>query len=319
MLFFSDSGIIDPDTLAVEAFMQNFKPYLAISYTLIFWGISFISTKICLGAFSVYSLIFGRFFIAAVILLLVKRKLEPDKKLLKKDLPRVLVAGLIGFTGYYVFEAVGVDLTGASMASILLSLVPVFCMLIDTVILKQRFTFVKAATVVLSVIGVVMIVGLSKIEINLWGCGAMILSGLGWLLYNYKAKPLYARYTGLDIAAYLAACIAGVTLPLAILFPPDFGLFTAEIVMNFLFLAVLVSATANLTYMYALRYIPILTVTILVNFVPVVTIIASALILGETFTILQLLGAALVILSVCLAALPERRKAKIETEADEIL
>ena len=98
--------------------MQKIKPYLAISYTLVFWGISFISTKICLQAFSVYALIFGRFAIAAIILFLVKRKLEPEQRLLKKDLPRVLIAGLIGFTGYYVFEAVGVDLTGASMASI---------------------------------------------------------------------------------------------------------------------------------------------------------------------------------------------------------
>ena len=58
--------------------------------------------------------------------------------------------------------------------------------------------------------------------------------------------------------------------------------------------------------MYALKSIPILTVTILVNFVPVVTIIFSALVLGETFTALQLLGAALVIASVCLTALPEK-------------
>ena len=167
--------------------MQKIKPYLAISYTLVFWGISFISTKICLQAFSVYALIFGRFAIAAIILMLVKRKLEPEQRLLKKDLPRVLIAGLIGFTGYYVFEAVGVDLTGASMASILLSLVPIFCMLIDTIILKQRFTLIKAAAVAFSVVGVVMIVGLSEIQINPWGCGAMILSGLGWLLYNYQA------------------------------------------------------------------------------------------------------------------------------------
>ena len=254
--------------------MQKIKPYLAISYTLVFWGISFISTKICLQAFSVYALIFGRFAIAAIILMLVKRKLEPEQRLLKHDLPRVLIAGLIGFTGYYVFE-VGVDLTGASMASILLSLVPIFCMLIDTIILKQRFTLIKAAAVAFSVVGVVMIVGLSEIQLNPWGCGAMILSGLGWLLYNYQAKP-------------------------------DFSLFTGEIIINFLFLAVLVSATANLTYMYALKSIPILTVTILVNFVPVVTIIFSALVLGETFTALQLLGAALVIASVCLTALPEK-------------
>lgn len=284
--------------------MQKIKPYLAISYTLVFWGISFISTKICLQAFSVYALIFGRFAIAAIILMLVKRKLEPEQRLLKHDLPRVLIAGLIGFTGYYVFEAVGVDLTGASMASILLSLVPIFCMLIDTIILKQRFTLIKAAAVAFSVVGVVMIVGLSEIQINPWGCGAMILSGLGWLLYNYQAKPLYSRYTGLDITTYLSACIAGVTLPLALIFPPDFSLFTGEIIINFLFLAVLVSATANLTYMYALKSIPILTVTILVNFVPVVTIIFSALVLGETFTAFQLLGAALVIASVCLTALP---------------
>ena len=76
-----------------------------------------------------------------------------------------------------------------------------------------------------SVVGVIMIVGLSEIEINPWGCGAMILSGLGWLLYNYLAKPLYSRYTGLDITTYLSACIAGVTLPLAFAFPPDFSLF----------------------------------------------------------------------------------------------
>ncbi|MEG0309567.1 MAG: DMT family transporter, partial [Eubacterium sp.] len=202
--------------------MNKIKPYIAISYTLLFWGISFISTKICLGAFSVYSLIFGRFAIAAVILFIVKRKIEPHTRLLKQDLPNVLIAGLVGFTGYYVFEAVGVDLTGASMASILLSMVPIFCVITDTLLYKQKFTFLKGIGVFLSVIGVILIVGLSELQINPWGCGAMILSAIGWLLYNYKAKPLYARYTGLDMAAYLSACIAGITLPLAIIYPPDF-------------------------------------------------------------------------------------------------
>ncbi|MEG0075723.1 MAG: EamA family transporter [Eubacterium sp.] len=287
--------------------MNKIKPYIAISYTLLFWGISFISTKICLGAFSVYSLIFGRFAIAAVILFIVKRKIEPHTRLLKQDLPNVLIAGLVGFTGYYVFEAVGVDLTGASMASILLSMVPIFCVITDTLLYKQKFTFLKGIGVFLSVIGVILIVGLSELQINPWGCGAMILSAIGWLLYNYKAKPLYARYTGLDMAAYLSACIAGITLPLAIIYPPDFSLMTPQVLLNFLFLAILVSGTANLTYMYALKFIPMLTVTILVNFVPVVTIIFSTLFLKESLTALQLLGAGLVILSVCLAGIPERK------------
>ncbi|MEG0495518.1 MAG: EamA family transporter [Eubacterium sp.] len=287
--------------------MNKIKPYIAISYTLLFWGISFISTKICLGAFSVYSLIFGRFAIAAVILFIVKRKIEPHTRLLKQDLPNVLIAGLVGFTGYYVFEAVGVDLTGASMASILLSMVPIFCVITDTLLYKQKFTFLKGIGVFLSVIGVILIVGLSELQINPWGCGAMILSAIGWLLYNYKAKPLYARYTGLDMAAYLSACIAGITLPLAIIYPPDFSLMTPQVLLNFLFLAILVSGTANLTYMYALKFIPMLTVTILVNFVPVVTIIFSTLFLKESLTAFQLLGAGLVILSVCLAGIPERK------------
>ncbi|MEF9918776.1 MAG: EamA family transporter [Eubacterium sp.] len=286
--------------------MNKIKPYIAISYTLLFWGISFISTKICLGAFSVYSLIFGRFTIAAVILFIVKRKIEPHTRLLKQDLPNVLIAGLVGFTGYYVFEAVGVDLTGASMASILLSMVPIFCVITDTLLYKQKFTFLKGIGVFLSVIGVILIVGLSELQINPWGCGAMILSAIGWLLYNYKAKPLYARYTGLDMAAYLSACIAGITLPLAIIYPPDFSLMTPQVLLNFLFLAILVSGTANLTYMYALKFIPMLTVTILVNFVPVVTIIFSTLFLKESLTAFQL-GAGLVILSVCLAGIPERK------------
>ncbi|MEG0377348.1 MAG: DMT family transporter [Eubacterium sp.] len=287
--------------------MNLLKPYLAISYTLLFWGISFISTKICLGAFSVYSLIFGRFFIAAVILFLIKFKMAPEKKLLKKDLPHILIAGLIGFAGYYIFEAIGIDLTGASMASILLALLPIFCVIADTLFFKQKFTLFKGLGVALSVMGVVLIVGLSDVEINLFGCIAMVLSALAWLLYNYKAKPLYSRYTGLDMAVYLSACIAGITLPLALIFPPDFSLMTPEVIINFLFLAVLVSGTANLTYMYALKYLPMLTVTILVNFVPVVTIIFSALFLGELLSPIQLVGAALVILSVCLTSLPGKK------------
>ena len=78
--------------------------------------------------------------------------------------------------------------------------------------------------------------------------------------------------------------------------------------MNVLFLSVFCSAVGILFYMYALRSLGILTVTLFINIQPFVTVAAGMIILREFLTLNQMIGGLLVIGAVYLSTYKKKNK-----------
>lgn len=99
------------------------------------WGITFVSTEYLLGSFSPLEILFVRFLLAYLGLLLFK----PVSLCLqnKKDNVWFLLAGLSGIIIYQFTENAALSFTTASNVSIIVSICPMFTAIISQIFLRE--------------------------------------------------------------------------------------------------------------------------------------------------------------------------------------
>lgn len=273
--------------------------------TVLAWGISFLSIKISLTVFPPVSLAFYRFLIAGVIQFLLIKILGINEKIDKKDLPLLIVAGLTGITIYYILENNGLMRISANDASIIVAMLPVFAAIIEKLILKKKMNFIVISGIILSIIGVFLVIGAKLEGGSLIGYLLMFLSAISFAIYIVVTKPLFQKYSDITIAFYqsIIGCIG--FIPLLFFEEVKWELMDLNILINFLFLAIICSAIANYIYLYALNNTSVSVASIFLNLIPVVTFISSFIIYDEKLSGIQLFGALIVIASVTMVTSSE--------------
>jgi len=286
------------------------KALLSIIACVLFWGFSFVSTKIAIEVFPPVSLAMLRFAIALVFLYFIKLKLAPEEKLRVKDIPLLFGAGLTGVTLYFIFENNGISLVSASEASIAVSIIPALTMITEKIIekikkQKDNLSQISARQYLgcfISIAGVWLVAGVSfAISGNLLGYIFMTGAAFSWVAYSFLTRPLFKHCSRIYIVFWQTVAGFIFFIPFSIMEFSNWGRPNAEVIIHLLFLAILCSALGYWMYVRALETLGLSICAIFINLIPVVTVIAGFFILGDRLTLLQWVGAALVIFGVYMA------------------
>ena len=295
----------------------------ALIACVLLWGLSFISIKIAVAVFPPMTLGALRFSMAVVFLFFIKKKLAPDEKIRKGDIPLLLGAGLTGVTLYFFFENNGVSLIPASEASIIVGSVPIITMIADNVgekiisIRKKESGSDKAKASALhrivlpvtgafiSLAGVALVAGVS-FALSGTAKGYMFMAGscISWVCYCFLTRPLFTRHSRIFIVFWQSAIGFIGFLPFTlfeVLSLPSLPAPGFYVWGNVVFLGIFCSALGYWLYAQALGTLGVGISTLFINFIPVITAIGGFFILGERLQPLQWLGAALVLAGVYLA------------------
>ena len=277
--------------------------------TVVMWGISFISIKISMDVFPPLSLAFYRFVIASIILFPIMKYAAPKEKLLKKDIPLMATAGIIGITIYFFFENNGILRISASAASVIIAFMPVVAAFGEIFFLKKIPKLTALLAVALSILGVYLVIGgdLSS-EGSLLGYLYMLGAAISFSIYIIITKPLFDTYSDVTVSFYqsLFGCLA--FIPFLGFEKVSWSQINPEISIHFIFLAVFCSGIATYFYMFALNNLGVTISAVFMNLIPVVTFIASYFWYEEIPSSIQLLGAVIVIISVSIVTLSEKSK-----------
>jgi len=285
--------------------MNNSKTlgYFSILATVLIWGISFISTKASLDYFNPISLAFWRFFLAVIALYIIKKIKYPKVFMDKEDRKIFFLGGTSGVFLYFMFENYGLKYLNASTASILIAVIPVLTMISETIINREKLSAKKIISVGLSVIGVILIVGFDpqrNIADMLIGSALILLASISWVIYTFLSKPLYKKYTTITIA-YYQTLIGFLFFSLLMPFnQTDILNLPLDIYIHVIYLGVLSSAAAYLLFIYSLETLEATVCNIFINLIPVVTVGAGMFFLDEKITLIQGLGAGIIIFSILL-------------------
>lgn len=279
------------------------KGYIAVIIAMIAWGVSFINSKIVLASLQPMTLCFIRFSIALVILTGVKVSLKRSLKIKREDFKYFIIAGGIGITVYFYFENTGVKYISPSSASLILASLPIFTVLaesfFDEVTLKLRMILGG----ILSLIGVGIIISkdmnfneltFSSIKGYLMMFGAI----LTWVMYSLTTKKLFGKYDQFTIVYYQFLFGVVFASPFIFIENNHWALVDQTIVLNVLILGIFASTMGFFLYNYSMRVLGVSKSSLFINFIPVVTVIASFFYYGELISWHQLVGGAIIIISV---------------------
>lgn len=104
--------------------------------TAIIWGTTFIATKVLLRSFAPLEILFLRFLIGFVALILMYPK--PLKYHSLKEEATYLSAGLCGVTLYFLCENIALTYTQASNVGVIVAIAPLFTAILSHFFLKEE-------------------------------------------------------------------------------------------------------------------------------------------------------------------------------------
>lgn len=185
---------------------SSYCGYFALTLAILFWGTSYLGTKVGLEVFSPLLLAFLRFSVAASIFfaILIVRRLEIPPARFHYQVARIafFLPGL-----YFVFENFGLQSLSATRASIIAGLIPVSVALLSSLFLREQMGFRRIASLTLSLLGIglLCVQQLDTASFKLViGRGDLLMLGAVFsaAIYMLLVRRLSENYSSLVITAY---------------------------------------------------------------------------------------------------------------------
>ena len=269
----------------------------------VIWGLTFLSIKVALREFGPMSLPLFRFVIASLLLALIMILTRTRFRIAWKDVPMLSLSAFSGVTLYYYFENNGIMRLTASESSLIVGTIPVVTLLAEMIAFKIRPRRSVMLGIVLSFVGVALIVMRSEnASTSVSGYFFMLGAVLSWVAYGFMTKPLSGRYPMLTITFWQMVIGALGCMPFALAEQQSWTGFSTSVLLNATFLAVFGSAIGYWLYIIVLDELGPGRSSVFINLIPVVSVTASFVFLGERLSAMQVAGACLAIAGVYLAS-----------------
>ncbi|GAA0371855.1 DMT family transporter [Bacillus horti] len=270
----------------------------SIATTLLLWASAFVGIRAGLEAYSPTQLSFLRYATASLILLLFigREKIRlPDRK----DIPRIMIIGLIGITIYNVALNFGEVSVTAGVASFIVNTVPIFTSILAVLILKEKMTYWGWGAIILSFLGV-SIISLDDIRNMHISSGTLLLliAAISQAIFFVLQKPLLIKYRPIEVTTY--AILAGTLFMLPFSHDIVDGIKHAPTAktMVVIYLGIFPGALAYLSWSFALSKVQASTVSSFLFLVPLLTLGIAWIWLSEIPTMYTWIGGILILAGV---------------------
>lgn len=185
---------------------NKFFGALFLSIAASIWGGMFVVVKVVVEFIPPIELVWLRYLTAVVVLIAIGCWQRVDWRVKRKDLPLIILIGLIGNAISIVTQETGTWLASAQLGSVITAATPTFMILFAWWLLKERLTWIKISSVALATIGVLMIVGVHAIDMGkLLGAVFLMIAALTWALMSVLIKLVPRDYSAIQVTTIATA------------------------------------------------------------------------------------------------------------------
>jgi drug/metabolite transporter (DMT)-like permease len=278
----------------------------------VFWGASYILTKLALDVLQPFNLTAARFIIAFVVSALVFYK-----HILKSDIETIKYALILAIIllGEFISMTFGLQYTTASNAGFLISLSVVFIPILASLFLKQKIERKVLIGVFLAPVGIALMTLNSQLSIS----SGDLLCILCALLF-----AIHVVATGVFTQKVDSIALGVLQLGFVGLFSLVFSMFTETVRLpdtavswvSILSLSILCTAVGYIVQTTAQQYTSATHTGLILSLEPVFSAIFAFAVLGEVLSLKGYTGAAILMFSVLIAEVDFKKKGTKAGEVD---
>ena len=286
--------------------MKSFTlKYLLIILAVVFWGSSFIATKVALKELSPETIISLRLIIAAVFLFITAILLKKDFSINLKSHSFIFILALIAVF-HLMIQVTGLKYTTASNTGWIIGTAPIFMVILAAIFFREKIGMLKIGGIIIAMFGLLLLIGKGNITnvdlIKNKGDLLVFASAFTWGVYSMVNKKISLSYSPMMTILYLFIMMAVIIIP--------FNLNTASVNsvvhlslngwISILFLGLFCSGVAYVIWAYSLRDLESAKVGAFLYFEPLVTVFAAWVLLNESITVLMIISGMIITLGVVL-------------------
>ena len=284
--------------------------------------ITFISSMLIFGTIGVIRryiplpsafLAFSRGILGGLFLLVfIKvRKKEAGEKIRPRDLIKLIITGaMIGVNWILLFEAY--NHTTVAIATLCYYMEPTIVVLLSPIIFKERLTGKKAICATVSISGIVLVSGVIGSSGAQNGSFKGILLGLGAAVFYSAVVIMNKTIPGIEAFQRTTILLlsAGITMLPYVLFTHGFqsGGFNVTSILLLLVLGIVHTGIAYAMYFGSMDGLRMQTIAVFSYIDPVSALLFSALLLREPLSVLNMIGAVMIIGSAMISEIQFTKK-----------
>ncbi|MHB8770981.1 MAG: DMT family transporter [Syntrophales bacterium] len=289
---------------------MNLSPYLLLILATLFWAGNAVMARALHTLLPPATMALWRWVLALLLLLpFVLRPMVEQRALLAANWLRLAILGVLGVGCYNTFLYAAMQTTTATNGVLINSITPLLIVVIGRVLFGVTMTGRQAAGILLSLAGIVGIVGRGDITVLLrldFNQGDLLLVGgaMTWALYTVLLRW---RPAGIDTLAFLGASVVGgivlLMLPLYLieLASGRYAIWNGATVSGMVYFAVFPSILSYLFWNRGVQHVGANRAGLFLYLVPVFGVALAVTFLGERLSLFHLAGAALIFLGITLA------------------
>ena len=280
----------------------SFIGILSLIFAMFIWASSFVALKSAMNDLGPFTVIFFRMLIASLCFLyFIKGFLKYDFS--KKDIKFILLLALFEPCLYFIFESKALQLTSASQAGMITSLMPIITAMVAGYFLKEIISKQMIFGSLIAMGGAIWLSlqGTSSIDAPnpLLGNFLEFLAMLCAAFYTVTVRYLSDRYSALFITAIQVFIGTIFFIPLFIYEYVDIGLnMTLQSFLWVAYLGVIVTLGGYGLYNYALTKIEASKASIFIYLIPVFTLFLAYFMLNEKLSSLEFIACFIILFGV---------------------
>lgn len=274
------------------------KVVVAAIFVILCWAYSPIGIRIGLQAYEPGHLALLRFLIASAFMAVVALVMGISLPRLR-DLPLLAILGFFAVSLHHLALNFGQRGVSAGAASVLAQSTPLFSTLLARFIFKDSVSSWRWACVLLGMLGAIVVVtggrDFGSVDAHGW---LILLAALSWSVYFTLQKRHSHRYSGLTLVCYTVW--SGTALLL--IYSPGLASEIARAPMNVnlavVILGIFPSALAYLAWAYVLTQLDLTRAAMTLYLIPPMAMLMASFVLGERPSLMVVLGATIILVSV---------------------
>jgi drug/metabolite transporter (DMT)-like permease len=280
--------------------MRNLKTYIAITFSMIFWSVSFIWTRVAIESFPPVTLVSLRLIIASVLLFAISILSGKFQKIRKEDLKWFVLLAFFEPFMYYIGETYGLTMVESTLASVIVSTIPLFAPIFAYFLVREKIGWMNITGILVSLMGVFLVIyePVGGLTTNPFGVALLFLAVFSAICYTTTLRKIPAHYSTVNVILYQSLIGLGFFIPT--FFVTDFSSIhsihvSSQAIGALLMLAVFASVIAFVLFAGVVRKIGVAKTNVFVNLIPVFTAIFAWWFLDESLTWLKILGILIVV------------------------